>query len=72
MPLQVSRRLLYRVGSVAIIPVAVYNLVVAFSDLDAIAMHTKSLIGGFSLVAMSIGFAVLSVKQPDRMITVCK
>lgn len=73
MPLQVSTRVLYRVAAVACAPVAVYNYVVWFENPDTQweTAYLKSLVGAVVLTICSIVCLVLSIREPDRMITLC-
>lgn len=73
MPLQVSRRIIYRLGAVACVPVATYNYIVWFENPETRweTQYLKSLVGALVLTISSVLFTVLSVRQPDRMITLC-
>lgn len=73
MPFQVSRRLLYRVAAVAAIPVAAYNYVVWFGNPDTRweTAYLKSFTGAVVSTIFCIVCIVLSIRQQDRMITVC-
>lgn len=73
MPLRISRRVLYRVAAVAAIPVAIYNYVVWFGNPDTRweTAYLKSFTGAVVLTIFSIVCTVLSIRQQDRMITVC-
>ena len=71
MPIYASKRVLYRLGAVAAVPVSAYNLVVGFSDMDALPEHAKSLTGGFALIVVAIVLIVLSFTRPDRQIKIC-
>lgn len=72
--MQISRRRLYQTASCLFVPVSVYNLYVAFSHMDVLyeQVYLRSLIGGLSLLVLSIVFLVISIRQPDRMISVCE
>jgi len=73
MVLRLSRNRLYQVAAVAAVPVAVYNLVVWFSNPDTKweQQYLKSLIGGLSLIVIAIVLVVISLTRPDRTITLC-
>ena len=73
MPIRLSRNRLYQVAAVAALPVATYNLVVWFGNPDQKweQQYLKSLIGGISLIVLSIVLVVLSLTRPDRQIVLC-
>ena len=73
MPLQVSRRILYRVCAVAALPIAGYNLVVGLQSPDHNweQQYVKALVGGITLIIISIVLTILSFTQPDRMFRIC-
>lgn len=73
MPFQVSRRVLYRIGAVAVLPVAAYNLVVGLQSPDHMweQQYVKALVGGITLIILSIVLTVLSFTQQDRMLRPC-
>ena len=73
MPIYASKRVLYRVGAAALLPVAGYNLVVG---INAAANNTwtndymRSLSGGAIVLAVIIALVVLSFTQTDRQIKI--
>jgi hypothetical protein len=74
MPLQISRRILYRICAVGFLPVAAYNYFVWFGNPDTRweTPYLKSLVGAVTLTIASIVLAVLSVRQQDRIFTLCE
>ncbi len=73
MPLRISQRVVYRIGAVAFVPIAAYNLVVWFGNPDTRweQQYLKSLIGGVGCIVLSIVFLVLSFVRQDRQIVLC-
>jgi cell shape-determining protein MreD len=73
MAFRISQRILYRIGAVAFIPIASYNLVVWFGNPDTRweQQYLKSLIGGISCLVLSLVFLVLSFVRQDRQIVLC-
>lgn len=73
MPVRISQNRLYQIGAVAAVPVAIYNLVVWFSNPDEKweQQYLKSLIGGLSLTVLSLVLLVLSFTRADRILTLC-
>ena len=73
MPFQVSRRILYRICAVAALPIAGYNLVVGIQSPEHNweQQYVKALVGGITLLIISIVLTILSFTQQDRMIRPC-
>jgi len=74
MPLQVSSRILYRLGALACLPIAIYNYIVWFKNPDTLweTQYLASFVAAATLTILSFALVVLSVRQPDRMITLCE
>ena len=73
MVLRLSRNRLYRAAAIAAVPVAIYNLVVWFSNPETKweQQYLRSLIGGLSLIVLAVVLVVISFTRPDRTIQLC-